>query len=212
MKNFWINKNNGEKLIVFFNGAGMNEKSVQHVSGKEFDVILFYDCENTETNKNIFEEINEYKEIHLIGWSMGVLICTLFADKIKNTASKIAIAGTPYPVSNIYGIREKTYDTIVNNFDEATKSALLRNAFAVNKSKFITKSAEGIKKELILQRNQKPAITFFDKAIIPLHDKIIPTQNQINYWNTQQKTKQIRIDCGHYPFFLLRNWNNIIQI
>ena len=60
-------------------------------------------------------------------------------------------------------------------------------------------------------RSRRKELYAFQKAIIPTFDKVIPTQNQHNYWEKQPDTKIKTVECGHYPFFALRNWSEIIN-
>ena len=39
----WLNRKNNSKLIVFFNGWGMDENIVAHLEFDEYDVLMFYD-------------------------------------------------------------------------------------------------------------------------------------------------------------------------
>ena len=67
-----------------------------------------------------------------------------------------------------------------------------------------------LKDELIELQKLSAVDIDFDKAIIPLFDKIIPTQNQINFWQVKPKTKMIQLQCAHYPFFKFKSWKDII--
>ena len=109
MKKFWINKKNNKKLIVFFSGWGMDEKSVSHLDFSGFDVLVFFDYRNLQTDENVWHDINAYSEIFLVGWSMGVMISSIFANKICKITKKIAVAGTLKPIDDNYGIPVKIY-------------------------------------------------------------------------------------------------------
>lgn len=211
MQYYWINKKGNKKLTVFFNGWGMDEKSVQHMDSADFDIVVFFDYRNTDTDENIFDEINKYKEVYVAGWSMGVMMSTLFENKINDIISKIAIAGTPVPIDDKFGIPTKIYNLTANNFNDLSKKKFLRNMFAVDNSKFINRTTEELKEELIAQKSYKAIETSFTKAIIPTSDKVIPTQNQFNYWEKKPDTKIQTVECGHYPFFAIRNWSEIIN-
>ena len=90
MKYKWLNKNNNSKLILFFNGWGMDECVVNHLKTDDYDVLMFYDYNSIETDFN-FKAINLYKTKHLVAWSMGVMIASLFE---VDYTSKTAINGT----------------------------------------------------------------------------------------------------------------------
>ena len=210
MKHYWLNKRNNEKLILFFNGWGMDEKSVQHLNCDDFDVLVFFDYRTLQTDANIWNEINSYSEIYLAGWSMGVMISSIFAERISNIVSKIAIAGTLLPIDDAYGIPVKIYELTANNFNDLSRKKFLRKMFAVDDSKFINRDTPALKDELIALQGVSAMDVDFDKAIIPLSDKIIPVQNQINFWQAKSQTKIVQLQCGHYPFFEFKSWKEII--
>ena len=94
MKYKWLNKSNNKKLIVFFNGWGMDEKVVSHLSFNDFDVLMFYNY--TDTDKSDFDFSNyEYKI--LLAWSMGVYVSNIYYETFKGFDKYIAINGTQYP-------------------------------------------------------------------------------------------------------------------
>ena len=88
----WLNRENNEKLIVFFNGWGMDECVVNHLQAENYDVLMFYDYNRLETDFD-FSVLNAYSKKYLIAWSMGVYVSNLFYETLKNFDKKIAIAG-----------------------------------------------------------------------------------------------------------------------
>jgi len=55
MQYFWLNKKENKKLIVFFNGWGMNETPVQHLAYNDFDVLILYDYRNLNFDLSQFD-------------------------------------------------------------------------------------------------------------------------------------------------------------
>ena len=51
----------------------------------------------------------------------------------------------------------------------------------------------------------------YDCAILSDKDIIIPTKNQINFWNTQPQAQIIHLPAGHYPFLNYSCWEEIIN-
>ena len=49
---------------------------------------------------------------------------------------------------------------------------------------------------------------FYDKALISSYDKIIPTKNQINFW--QDKISIEMLESGHFPYYNFESWNDIL--
>ena len=79
----------------------------------------------------------------------------------------------------------------------------------LNPNVTITRTLEELKEELIsIQNIQLKDELNFDKAIISKFDRIIPTQNQINFW--QNKTNVEIINSTHCPFENYSSWEELI--
>ena len=117
MNQKWLNKKDNKKLIVFFNGWGMDEKIVSHLLFEDYDVLMFNDYRILEIDNYDF---SKYIDKTLLAWSMGVFICSKFYDTFKNFDRFIAINGTQKPVDDNYGIPHIIYNLMVENFNEIT--------------------------------------------------------------------------------------------
>ena len=111
----WLNKQNNKKLIVFFNGWGMDEKAVEHLECNNYDILTFYDYRNFEIETFDF---SKYEKKYLIAWSMGVYVCNYFYDLFKNFDKFIAINGTQKPIDDEFGIPKIIYNLTVENFND----------------------------------------------------------------------------------------------
>lgn len=203
MKYKWLNQKNNSKIIVFFNGWGMDESVVNHLNPETYDIVMFYDYNDLNTDFD-FKIINSYKQKHLISWSMGVMIATLFNQDYD---TKTAINGTISPINNEYGIPERIYDLTIKGFNEKGAKRFINNMFLEEPP-----SIE-IKRELENQRNELIALKKYEgnenfkytRVILSSDDKIIPTKNQINYWKIEPN-----IISGHCPFFQLKSWSELL--
>ena len=206
MKHSWLKKTGSDKLIIFFNGWGMDDFIVSHLDCEDYDVLVLYDYNNLDINF----DIEQYKEKHVVAWSMGVLVSTLI--DIKDIKTRTAVCGTPYPIHNAYGIPERIYNLTIKNFDEKTSQKFMERMFTEKPDieNFSSRSTESKKSELVKMLEYKPAKDFcFTKAIIADTDLIIPAKNQLNFWKTQ-KTSIEQIHSGHCPFFLYKKWSELI--
>ena len=203
MKYKWLNQKNNSKIIVFFNGWGMDENVVNHLNPETYDIIMFYDYNNLDTDFD-FKIINSYKQKHLIAWSMGVMIATLFKQDYD---SKTAINGTIFPINNEYGIPERIYDLTIKGFNEKGAKKFINNMFLEDPPSFeIKREIENQKNELIALKKYKGNENFkYTRVILSSDDKIIPTKNQINYWKIEPN-----IISGHCPFFQLKSWSKLL--
>jgi len=195
----WLNQKNNDKLIIFFNGWGMDECAVKHLDPEDFDAIMFYDYSNLKLNAE--KEINRYKSKYLIAWSMGVMTASLFDF---GYISKTAVNGTLKPINNEFGIPEKIYDLTIKhlNIQKFIQSMYLEGEEIPN----ISRSFEEQKNELIALKTYRANEDFkYDKVIISTDDKIIPTKNQVKFWNIEPNLKS-----GHAPFYHFQKWSELL--
>lgn len=199
----WLKEEGNNSLIVFFNGWGMDEGIIKHLVLKEQDLLMFYDYNNLNLKLNL-SELNKYNKIHLIAWSMGVMIATLFDIKYD---TKTAINGTLKPIDNDYGIPERIYNLTAKNFSPKGRDVFIRNMFN-GENIHITNQREfsNQKSELESLMQYKSNFDFkYDKILISDNDKIIPTKNQTKFWGTSANLKG-----GHAPFILFNNWSELL--
>lgn len=213
MKTLWLKKQNYPKLVLFFCGWGMDETPLKHLKIGDFDVLAIYDYSDLEFK----EDIQNYKEIILIAWSMGVFAAGSVCSKLKLQKS-IAINGTQIPIDKDFGINPKIYQITLDNF-----SAIVRDKFFSNMFSDETEYEEFSKPMRNLE-NQRQELAFlqnlamqnkqfglkFDCAIISNQDKIFSTENQKRFWHTK-KVKVVELNSGHYPFFEFDSLQEIIN-
>ena len=203
MKYKFYNENN-EKLIIFFNGWGMDEFIISHLDRKGFDLLVFYDYTDLDVD---FPPLDNYQEKYIIGWSMGVMISTLFYNCFGNINKYIAINGTPKPIDDKYGIPERVYKLTLKSFNENTCRKFIEKMFDTKPpiEKFSNRTLESQKEELENLMGIEGKYISFDKVFVSENDNIIPTKNQLNYWRYP-----VIIKGGHCPFFKFENWSEIV--
>lgn len=212
MQYFWLNKNKeNKKLIVFFNGWAMNETPVQHLVCDDFDVLILFDYRNFEFNFNQFDFKN-YNEKYLICWSMGVYAANLFTKYFDNFDKKIAINGTTKIIDDNFGIPKRIYQITVKLLNEDSCDKFIKNMFdngKLNPNIKITRTLKELKEELIaIQKIKLKEELAFDLAIISNEDKIVPSKNQLTFWQNKAKIKQI--NSTHCPFEKYQSWMELL--
>ena len=214
MQFHWLNKQNNDKLIIFFAGWSFDYKPFEFLKCADFDVLMLYDYNNLE-----LPEIPRYKNYYLVSWSMGVFTSYLLKDKLPLFTEKIAINGTPLPVNNEYGIPEKTFLLTLRHAKTGLEGKFYQNIFTDEKEyhkyikspveRSIDNRADELKSLYELIKNTDINYNkFYDKTIISDNDKIIPTKNQHNFW--EGKADIINLASGHFPFYNFNDWNEII--
>lgn len=206
MKYKWLSKQNNSKLIIFFNGLGMDENAVRHLDTEDYDVVMFYDYNDLETDFD-FSALNTYREKNLVAWSMGVMIATnFFSNSLCELSRATAINGTLKPIDTKFGINPKIYDLTIRGFN--SEKFILNMLDKVEPADDIkpNREFENQKNELITIKNYSAKEGFeYNKVLISDNDKIIPTKSQCAYWNIEANLKS-----GHYPFHLFRKWSEIL--
>ena len=214
MEYFWLNKKNNNKLILIFNGWGMNETPFKHLSCANFDVLILSDYRKFDIDLNIFD-FDKYIEKYFIAWSMGVYVSGLYGKILNKFDKKIAVNGTGKIVDDEFGIPEKIYDITVKSLNETSLDKFLKNMFKsgkLNPEINITRDIEGLREELTAIKNLHIENCIdFDKVIISKFDRIIPAKNQQSYWkNKLNKQNTVEISSTHCPFSDYKSFEEIL--
>ena len=216
MQFHWLNKQNNSKLIIFFAGWSFDENPFKFLACENFDVLIVYDYSTIDEN---IEKFTSYKEINLIAWSMGVFVAYLLKDKLPKFNKKIAINGTPFPVNDEFGILVKPFLLTLRHARTGLEGKFYQNIFDT-KEEFekystmsVNRSIENRETELksLYDKIRSAEINynkFYDKALISSRDKIIPTQNQINFWQNNAEIEML--ESGHFPYYNFKSWNEIL--
>lgn len=207
----WLNKKDNKKLILFLNGWAMNETPVEHLIKDNFDILMLFDYRNIDFNFSLFD-LAKYEQKFLICWSMGVYVSNLFKNELEKFDKKIAINGTNKIIDNNFGIPEKIYKITTKFLNETSCDKFIKNMFdngKLNPNITITRTIEELKDELIsIQKIGLREELNFDKVIISNDDKIIPSENQIAFW--QDKAPFEIINSTHCPFEIYKSWQELI--
>lgn len=214
MQSHWLNKQNNNKLIIFFTGWSFDYKPFEFLNCKDFDVLIIYDYNDLE-----LPQIPEYKEYFLISWSMGVYTSYLLKDKLPQFTKKIAINGTPFPVNDEYGIPLKPFILTLRHAKTGLEGKFYQNIFnseeeyARYTKTQVERTIENRVSELntLYSKIKSTEISYqnyFDTAIISNNDKIIPTKNQINFWEGKAEIKTV--ESGHFLYYNFTSWNEIL--
>lgn len=215
MQYHWLNKQNNDKLIIFFAGWSFDDKPFKFLNCKDFDVLMFFDYNNFDLTK-----ISTYKEYYLITWSMGVFVAYQLKDILPKFKKKIAINGTPFPVNDEFGIPYKPFLLTLKHAKIGLEGKFYQNIFN-NSEEYkryiyapVERSIENRVEELQsiydkIKLTEKIYTKYYNKAFISKNDKIIPPKNQINFWQTYNTDFEI-LDGGHFPYYNFKSWNEIL--
>lgn len=217
MQHIWLNKQNNKNLIVFFAGWSFDFKPFEFLECEDNDVLFVYDYNEL----NCAEDFEKYEKKYLITWSMGTFVAYLLKDLFKRFDKKISINGTPHPVDDEFGIPFKPFLLTLRHARTGLEGKFYQNIFSED-FEYERYLKNPVAREIENRENELKALyekikstntgyeKFYDYALISLDDKIIPTKNQINFW--QKNAKYLTIESGHFPFYNFEKWNDIIKL
>ncbi len=206
--------NQGEELLLFFTGWGMDHHPGNLLESTRFDICTCYDYRQPACPDDI--RWQRYSRVTLVAWSMGIWAAEhILQGKELLMGEKIAINGTPYPVNDQWGIPEKIVRATHRNLSSESLHRFYRRMYGgetlyrAMSPHWPVVNPEERKEELSLildQKDHNPSI-LWDKAILSVNDKIFPIENLRRYWSG--KTLCREITAPHYPFHLYRNWEEL---
>lgn len=218
MKKQWLNKQNNDKCILFFNEWAMDETIISHLNFDEFDICMF---NNYNSISSIEDDFSQYSEIYVVAWSLGVWVASkvLANSNIKFTKT-IAINGTQQPIDDKFGINPSIFQNTLEEWNEKNRKTFYLQMFGDNK-KYRLMSAGINKNKAIYQKNELRNLQIkislkesfrlkFNTALIGSNDLFFTPQNQFNYW--KRKTKIVISEFDHYPFTSFEGWKQIAQL
>ena len=225
MKQIYIIHEHHPRLLLFFAGWGADETPFKEYRPAGCDFMLCYDYRTLHFDASSLEE---YQEINVIGWSMGVWAATqvmsglltqvMFGLSIK-VAHSIAINGTPFPVDDYRGIPSAIFRGTLDGLTGASLNKFLRRmcadgaAFKAFLQVTPRRPLEELREELAeIEKNYKAQIEddgrndfHWQQAIIGSNDRIISPANQLQAW-TEQGTPVQQTEDAHYQETLFRHY------
>jgi len=212
-----ISKNNNTKLILFFNGWGMDDRVIAHINHSKYDVVMINEYHDFNFDKSI---LDGYKETFIVAWSLGVWVANNIIQKYNlKTDKTIAINGTLQPIDNLNGIPFDIFQGTIDNWNESNRTRFQmrmfksRQIFSQNLNKLPIRSIVEQKEELIVLQNailsQTLESTNWDKIYCGTDDLIFVHANQKQAW--QNASNIIEREMSHFPFLELNNWDTIVE-
>ncbi len=215
------------RLLLFFTGWGADATPFRQYRPAKSDYLLCYDYRTPDFDDSLLQE---YREVNLIGWSMGVWAATQVMERLAGQADapcrqrspmpciarSIAINGTPHPVDDRLGIPTATYHGTLEGLTGVSLHKFLRRMCADSKAFRVflevtpRRPLEELREELTaaeaqyLERRAMPVTNRFhwSQAVVGSNDRIIPPANQLQAWQ-EAGTPVIRTEDAHYsqPLF-----------
>ncbi len=219
MKSKWIQQDNKKYLIVFCTGWGMDVTPFIPVPSRSFDILMCFNYADEDNKPDIFLLSQQYEKVILLGWSMGVYFGQVHFEADKSLFEKtIALNGTLKPIDDSFGIPQDIFRGTLDRMNEQTllrfykrmckPADVLRKYLDYRPSRTIEDQHKEL--EFIYYQNfyEKIENTFYTHVIISDKDLIVPTANQLRFWE-DSNTKMIK--TSHFPFYSFRSWDDLID-
>jgi len=220
MKSVWLRKEGGSRLLLFFNGWGMDERIAAHLLGESLadgvgedfnaDLLVCHDYRSLAPAAGFFEEASRYSHITVIAWSFGVWVAQQVA--LPPVTRALALNGTLFPVDEKKGILPGVFQATLASYSEENRNRFNRRmcgsseAFACFSAISSSRETAEQKEELerlnehvqLMTPPSTPAWNY-THAIIGGRDLVFPAEQQYTAWKGVPQT--IIGDMAHFPFF-----------
>lgn len=200
MEKYWIARAGNDRLIVFVLGWAADHSVVAHIKPDGYDVLAIYDYRAMEP---VGTELERYSEKYLFAWSFGVWAAEQLLAGV-GFARAVAFNGTPFPVSDTYGIAPRRLDTTIRGLHAGGMEPFEKRAYGASyeimaKNLSPRPLEDNIAELETLRRRStepyRPEISW-DRAVIGSGDVIFPPENMRNYWSVRAEV----LPLPHYPF------------
>ncbi|MFZ7305838.1 DUF452 family protein [Avibacterium avium] len=215
---------NNPNLIIYFAGWGTPASAVSHLALPEnTDLLLCYDYQDLIFNV----DLSPYSQIRVVAWSMGVWVANQVLGQTP-LVSATAINGTGKPCDDAMGIPQAVFIGTLEQLDERNLAKFQRrmcgdsSTFEQYSQLSGQRDWQQVRSELSelyqsIQQDNGKSLNW-TKAIVGEKDRIFPSQNQLNFWQTYATAqKQSAVQNGtefvlqtmplaHYPFAQFHAW------
>lgn len=216
----WTQRQGNDRLLIFFNGWGMDDGIAGYLQAntpEEFghDVLHCYDYRSTVLPADVHEAIAGYHERTLVAWSLGVWAARQAG--LEGIKRALAVNGTMTPVNREEGIPPDIFQATLDNYDEENRARFMRRMcgssalFEAFLDVAPLRAADDQKDELasILQNvvqggTGRSSSWSYTHALIGGRDMIFPPKAQELAWRGVQCERAGGMP--HFPFFKFGNW------
>lgn len=190
MKHYWHKKQNHSCLLLIFNGWGCDAHILNNLEKDNYDILLFYDYTTLETD--LSEQLQHYKHIDVLAWSLGVYAADTALSGVKNIRKQVALNGTLYPVNDQKGIPRKIFEKTLQELNEHTVKTFFQKIAGTehfdkpptcvfSRRSFQSQFSELVSLAHSFTHTHIPQ-TQWDLALIAVNDRIFPYRNMQRAW------------------------------
>ena len=218
MRHIWIKRRGSDRLILFFNGWGQDERAVAHLA-TEADVLMLYAYHDGADFD--FSGLAAYRTVDLAAWSMGVwrASAVLWPAGLAFRRA-IALCGTMTPVGDRQGIPDAVFEATLRGLSPRTLEKFnIRMAGGLSAYRASPLYGGGrdfsdVRDELAWWAGRKTAAApgcIWQTALIGTQDGIFPPENQRRAW-AQTGVRTVERESPHYPMGKMTSWEDVFGI
>lgn len=217
----WLVREGHRRLLVFFNGWGMDERllgMVEPPTGR--DLLAVCDYTDLRGADAVRAAVANYPAADLVAWSMGVwAAATIFGSAGALFEKAVAVNGTGRPIDDEYGIPGGLFHATLDTFSGRARDSFFRRMCDGRDAcgEFLPhaplRDVEDQRRELLaLARNAAASVQPpgpFTSAVIGSRDRIMPPENQLRYWQGAIPCRTVNLP--HLLFSSRSGWREILE-
>jgi hypothetical protein len=208
------------RLLLFFNGWGMDERLLAMIDPPAgCDLLAVCDYADLQGADAVRAAVAAYPGADLVAWSMGVWAAmAVFASGAARFVTAVAVNGTGRPIDDEYGIPAGLFDATLAGFSERARDSFFRRMCDGRDAcgEFLPhaplRDLEDQRRELqVLAREAKAGGSPpgpFTRAVVGSRDRIMPPENQLRYWQGVLPCRTLNLP--HLPFSRRSGWPEIL--
>lgn len=224
MKYHWLSERREERLLIFCNGWGMDEKPFAELATAGLSVLVlsnftYLSSRDRDVVLSLIKDFERYTERFLLAWSMGVWVAQkLFVGHENLFHKTIAVNGTLCPISEQYGIPRELFRSTARGWSETSRQKFYRRMCGEKQltEQFLKnepeRSVSDQQEELIWYLEQVDCLPeeerLFNEVWVSDNDRVMPTKSQLSYWGSEVKM----LNGGHFPFYQNKSWRELLEL
>lgn len=199
----------------------MDNLPFSHLGSGGFDVLMLHNYTSLPGSYDLERVTAGYSQINLVCWSIGVWAGQkLFFDAKDVFQRIIAVNGTLCPIHDNFGIPESVFEGTLLNYDEAgrkkfyhrmCREKLIYRFFLNNQPE---RTIDDQLEELVALKEMidctPPEKSMYKQVIITDHDLVVPTANQVQYWQ-EAEAENTLLTGVHFPFTTWKSWGDFLS-
>lgn len=223
MKAHWLERADRPRVLLFFNGFGLDPRPFLHLSGRDHDVLCLYDYRDLIWPPALLALLGDARPIDLAAYSLGVWVADRLRDLpalLTRVELQVAINGTPHPLDARFGIPPERFRSTAKTYSAANQEVFYQQLFSdplhlarfrANLPQRTWEDQRAELEHLATQVASAPSLPDlrWNQALVGRQDQIFPAANQLRWWKGRALIQ--RLEAGHFPFLAWETWEEVLH-